>query len=661
LGSLFFDKYQALFILLIVNKINIMTIDKYYLWKRGIVLKNFMNWLKKHQLKLVIGLSIIVFGYPFLFASVPPVQNVLKFGEFQKMLNEGHIKAVIIDLTNPSFSVIDDKKITYTTSNPKTQNFKGDLLSKGVDVKEIDPREKQASDAFARSIINTIIMIVIFVFAMVWVQKKMGASKKSEVTKEDMPKVTFNQVAGNDEAKEDMKFLVDFLKNPKRYKKMGAKLPKGVILYGPPGTGKTLMAKAIAGQAGVPFYSISGSDFVEMFVGLGASRVRDLFKKAREKSPAIIFIDEIDAIGSKRDQDMNSERKQTLNAILKEMDGFESSDGIIVIGATNRLNDLDPAFIRAGRFDKHIAIDLPDQKGRHEILNVHSKNKNFSPDVDFLSLAKITRGSSGADLESLLNESAILAVTRNKDEIGIEEIDDAHFKTIMQGHKKTTGDKRDIDETKLVAWHEAGHAIAAKLLGNSEVPKVTIIPSTSGAGGVTFITPKKAGLKSKQELRDEVKVAYAGRIAELLLLGDENKITTGASQDIKQATDQIRAMINDYGMSKTFGMINISRMDSRNSSLSSNKAFMQEAALLSNELFQEAFELLTENKVLLQKVADALIEKETLTDEELNKIIRSEEPKKVFAAKAIENIISEMNKKDSLTTEELLEIVKRHE
>lgn len=375
-----------------------------------------------------------------------------------------------------------------------------------------------------------------------------------------------------------------------------------------------MLAKAIAGEAGVPFISASGSDFVEKYVGVGARRVRDLFEKARKKAPCIIFIDEIDAVGRQRGQTENAEVDQTINALLTELDGFNTSEGIVVIAATNRLDMLDNALTRAGRFDRQVAIPLPDQDERLELLQLHSKNKKLGKDINLLELAKMTIGFSGADLESLLNESAIIAVSKGKKKITMENIDEALFKIILKGNKRPN-DKQEEDY-KLIAYHEAGHALCAKLLTNKSIPKVTIIGSTSGAGGVTFMTPKE-GLLTKEDLENEVKISYGGRVAEYLYTKDEQKITTGAAQDIRQATNYIIRMINEFGMNDEIGMLHFRKFKA-----SGEKEVLDEAKKLSKKLYDETEKLLLDNYLLLEKIAQELINKETILEDELDKIIR---------------------------------------
>lgn len=575
-------------------------------------LKEILKSYKKYLPFIIIVIVISVVSY------LPKDFNkpiVLNYNEFKEMVRDGEVKTAKIDLNNSTFMFSNEEGVQYITDNPKDKNFKRFLLEKDIKVKEIDGGAK---DRF----FNRMMPFIPFIFLILIFQKSMKSSgifnNKMNEPKESIPDIKFSSIAGNEEAKEDMEFLVNFLKHPKDYTDMGATLPKGVIFYGAPGTGKTLTAKAMAGEAGVPFFSVSGSDFVEMYVGMGAKRVRDLFEKAREKAPCIIFIDEIDAVGTKRGMDRNSEKDQTINALLNEMDGFSGSEGILVVAATNRVENLDEALIRPGRFDKHIAINLPDSNDRLAILKVYAKNKKLNENIDLVELSKLTIGFSGAGLETLLNEATIIAVNKGKKVIDKDDVDDAYFKTVMQGAKKKNNKDRNKKEIEIVAWHEAGHALVAKLLTDNDIPKVTIIPSTSGAGGVTFNIPKKMGLLSKRELINQIKVTYGGRIGELILLKDEDEITTGASQDIKQATERIFRLINDYGMTERFGMIRVSDILSDNKSL-----ILEEATAISNKLYKETLELLTENKDLLKDIATALIEKETLNEKELDNLISS--------------------------------------
>lgn len=451
---------------------------------------------------------------------------------------------------------------------------------------------------------------------------KSSKEDKGEIFDNDK-KITFDDVQGIDELKPDLYRLVDCLKNPKKYKELGARMPKGLVLYGPPGTGKTLTAKAIAGEAGVPFFSMCGSDFVEKYVGVGASRVRELYKKARKVAPAIVFIDEIDAIGGGRGESNNGEKDQTINALLAELDGFNSSNNILTICATNRLDILDPALLRAGRFDLKLAVGLPDKDGREAILKLHSKNKKLDDSVSIEGLAKKTIGFSGAELENLLNEGALIAANNNGKVITNEDLENAFFKIIMDGNKKPRKEKDD--ETYLTAWHEAGHTLATKLLTKDGVPTVTIIQSTSGAGGVTFMAPDEKNLPSKKYLRNKIKIDYAGRAAEEIYLGNSDDITTGASQDIKDATSVIKAYIGAYGMGSK-GLIDIKQ-------LTTQYDIVEEAGKLSTILYQETLDLLKSNKDKLELLANALVEKETLYEDEIDDILGIKKEEKISFSK----------------------------
>ena len=442
--------------------------------------------------------------------------------------------------------------------------------------------------------------------------------KMSINIKKEVPNIKFADVAGIDEVAREAKGIVNFLQNPYGYQMMGARMPKGAILYGAPGTGKTLTAKAIAGEAGVPFLSVAGSDFMEMYVGVGAKRVRELFAEAKKNAPCIVFIDEIDAIGGKRGQSQSGERDQTINAILTEMDGFSGSEGVFVLAATNRLDILDPAIIRPGRFDKHIAVPLPDKDARLAILNLHAKNKKLDETVDLALIASQTTGMAGADLESLLNEATIIAVENGKKAVSKDEIDRAFFKIIMQGDVKDGQDKRKEKELELVAWHEAGHALITKLLTRDEVTRVTILSSTSGAGGVTFHNPKEGEFFSKQDLRNRIAISYGGRAAEEILFGDHEHVTVGASSDIQHASKQIKDYIMKYGMSEKFGMLDISAFDYQSMS---NDDIIDEAAKLANELYAYTLDVLKNNKDKLEAIAKALIENESLLDKDIENIL----------------------------------------
>ncbi len=457
-----------------------------------------------------------------------------------------------------------------------------------------------------------------------------GKSKHRTLTKE-MTGITFKDVAGIDEAKDEVTEIIEFLKNPKKFTRLGGRIPRGVLLAGEPGCGKTLLAKAIAGEADVPFFSISGSDFVEMFVGVGASRVRDLFKQAKESAPCIIFLDEIDAVGRRRgggfSQGGHDEREQTLNAILVEMDGFGSGDGVIVIAATNRGDVLDPALIRPGRFDRQISVPLPDLKGRVEILKVHAKKVKLGPDVDLEKVARGTPMFSGADLAAIINEAAISATMLNKDFIEHEDLEEARDKVKFGRAKKSR--VREADENKLVAYHEAGHAVLQALLPDSDpLHKVTIIPRGS-SGGATFSLPEKDRMGySLKWLLATLRVVCGGRIAEAKAMND---VSSGAAQDIMQATSLARAMVLDWGMSERLGFIKYSGVDTREMSLGDReysedtaRVIDQEIRRLVDEAYANAQSLLTENWDKVETVAQALLKYETLTADEVHTLMRGE-------------------------------------
>jgi cell division protease FtsH len=425
-----------------------------------------------------------------------------------------------------------------------------------------------------------------------------------------------SDVAGLHEVKRDIACLIDFLKNKTKYTSAGAKLPKGVIFQGPPGTGKTLLAKAIAGEAGVPFLYASGADFVEMYVGVGAKRIRKLFDEARKKPSCIIFIDEIDAIGpARQSRDANGEDRKTINALLAEMDGFKLSDNILVIGATNTIDSLDPALLRPGRFTNKYSIPLPSSaEERMEVLSLYVKNKNLAADVNLMALAKETSGFSPASLEYLINEAAIISVQKGKPSIDRECIDVALTKAILSGHIKDSQAGRDAEELKTVAWHEAGHALVGKLIGKS-VPKVTILASTTGAGGITFSTPKKeSGIMTLTELQNEVMQLYAGRVAERMLRGD-TYLTTGASNDIEKATHVIHAIVTSFGMSDEYGLLNLKQLGV------SQDVILKREVSLAKEMESKVTKLLSEHASTLTRIAEALIQQETLHEDELDAIM----------------------------------------
>ena len=496
------------------------------------------------------------------------------------------------------------------TVNPRYDDFKKDILEAGVNVEE-----SKGADYYISRFINMLPIGIMVLFLMIFIKTTGGEDlfgDSSHSTKDAKSNVTFKNVAGLNELKQDLLTIVDFMKDSKKYISAGAKLPKGVMLYGPPGTGKTLLAKAVAGEAKINFIASVGSEFDEKFVGVGAQRIRKLFTDARKKAPCIIFIDEIDALGGKRTEKSSSHDRQTINQLLSEMDGFKPDEGIMVIAATNRLEDLDPALVRPGRFDSQFAVPLPaNAEDRLAIIDIYSKNKQFADDVDFDLLAKETLGCSPADIEAIMNESAIIAATESNGIITRKAIDDAFYKQVMKGHKKKDL-KRKEEETKLTAYHESGHALMG-IIFKQDVTKVTIIPSTSGAGGVTFFNQQKLGMYSKEELENEVKVLYAGRCAEELLVG-EYKITTGASNDITNASNIIKSMIMQYGMSN-YGLLDLNVIDI------DDKDVLKLAVDTSNKLYKDALDTLTKYKKELDLIANTLLEKETMTGDEIKALI----------------------------------------
>ncbi len=532
-----------------------------------------------------------------------------------------------------------DKKVTFTSAVPSTSGEIDEILDE-LNSTKVTIVDANASNAFLDVLISFVPFILMGLLAVWMINRMNGANganakafefSKSRARLEGKVRTRFDDVAGCDEEKQEMAEIIDYLKYPKKFQKMGARIPKGILLAGHPGTGKTLLAKAVAGEANVPFYSISGSDFVEMFVGVGASRVRDMFKKAQQTAPCIIFIDEIDAVGRQRGAGFgggHDEREQTLNQLLVEMDGMEENTGVVVIAATNRPDVLDPALLRAGRFDRQITVALPDRKGRCAILAVHARNKRFAKDIDMDALAKRTPGFSGADLENVLNEAAILAVRENLDEIGMAQIDEA-IDRVMMGPAKVS---RVYDEKtkKLVAYHESGHAIIGLFLENSNVvQKVTIIPRGQ-AGGYNLMTPKdEKMLSTRNDLLASITSYMGGRVAEELFFDD---VTTGAVNDFERATNIARDMVTLYGMSD-LGPI---KYDSGNenvflgrdynspSNVSGQVAFEidQEVRKIVNECHEKAKEIIRAHSDELERIAHALIEYETLTAEQIQRVVK---------------------------------------
>ena len=600
--------------------------------------------VKKGLLPYVFLLLIII-GV-FYFVSIGNQQvNVLTYDEFMNALDTSEI-------TELEVTPRDRAKVYEITGKLKdyepNESFfvrvplSEQVMKRLVDASEVQDFEFEAttdpeSNSFLLILVNILPIIILGGFAFWFLSKQMGGGKNSfdfgkskAKLSSDKHKVTFKDVAGLKEEKEEVKELIDFLKNPKKYQKLGARIPKGVLLYGPPGTGKTLLARAVAGEANVPFYYISGSDFVELFVGVGASRVRDMFQQAKRTAPCLIFIDEIDAVGRQRGTGLgggHDEREQTLNQLLTEMDGFGENEGIIIIAATNRPDVLDPALLRPGRFDRQIMVNLPDVKGREEILAVHARNKVLAPNVKLSTIAKRTPGYSGADLENLLNEAALLAVRRNKDAITMSEIDEASDRVLM-GPAKSSANRSESDR-KLVAYHESGHAVVGiKLKGASDVQKVTIIPRGS-AGGYNMMIPSEEKICStKTDLLEQITGLLAGRVAEEVVF---HEVTTGAENDFAKATKIARSMVTEYGMSdlgpmqleQQEGSVFLGRDYNKTRNFSNEVAHEIDTEMrkIIEECYEHATKIIKENRKLLDLLATNLLEYETLTKEQIDYLV----------------------------------------
>ena len=566
------------------------------------------------------------------------------YTEFIQQLEKGNVATVDFDSSQINYTLVDEKAaydVTYYTgyiSDPELiQELKTAQTSEGKDV-IVRAAVPDNTSAWVLNILSFIIPLVLLWILLGFLMKRMGGGMGMGVGKttakvyvEKSTGVTFKDVAGQDEAKESLQEVVDFLHNPKRYRDIGAKLPKGALLVGPPGTGKTLLAKAVAGEAGVPFFSLAGSDFVEMFVGVGASRVRDLFKEAQKMAPCIIFIDEIDAIGKSRDSRYgggNDEREQTLNQLLAEMDGFDTSKGLLILAATNRPEVLDKALLRPGRFDRRIIVDKPDLKGRLETLKVHSKDVKMDETVDLDALALATAGLVGSDLANMINEAAIIAVKNNRQFVNQADLFEA-FELVAVGGKEKKDRVMSDKERKIVSYHEVGHALVSALQKNTEpVQKITIVPRTMGALGYTLQTPEEEKyLETKEELLAKITTYMAGRAAEVVTF---KSATSGAANDIENATKIARAMVTMYGMSDRFGMMCLATVE--NQYLEGRAGLIcgedtsaeidKEVLKIINEAYDEATRLLEENKEILDKISEYLYEKETITGKEFMKMFR---------------------------------------
>lgn len=602
------------------------------------------NTVKRGLLPYVI-LLVLIFGIYYVYAVMNQKVNVLTYQEFSDALTNAQVTEMTITPRSSagvyemegSLADYDDNE-TFFARVPMSDEIIKQVLaaSEQYDFELVTEQDPESSPWLL--ILVNVVPLVILIGGALWIfSRQMGSNNKSmdfgrskARLSTDQNKVTFNDVAGLKEEKEEVRELIDFLKNPKRFQKLGARIPKGVLLVGPPGTGKTLLAKAVAGEANVPFYFISGSDFVELFVGVGASRVRDMFKQAKANAPCLIFIDEIDAVGRQRGTGLgggHDEREQTLNQLLTEMDGFGANEGIIVIAATNRADVLDPALLRPGRFDRQVTVGLPDVREREDILTVHAKNKVLAPSVQLNAIAKRTPGFSGADLENLLNEAALLAVRRNKNSITMAEIDEATDRVI--GGPAKTSRKYTPHEKELVAYHEAGHAVLGIKLENADdVQKITIIPRGQ-AGGYTMMMPKEEHyFATKTELLDQITGLLGGRVSEELRFHES---TTGAHNDFERATKIARAMVTEYGMSD-LGPIQLEQQEGGvflGRDYNKTKDFSNEVAheidlemrKIVNSCYERAKQILSENQDMIKLIVDALLERETITKEQIDYLV----------------------------------------
>ena len=600
-------------------------------------MNRFLRGISLYLLIAIIAVSIVSSLYPSVNFKLS-----LGYGEFIERLEQGQVRQVnMIGEQRVEGTLRDGTNFETTIPIGKMAELSDDLMARGVQVTASAPEPTPWWLALLPNIITLVIFIGIWLFILNQMQggnnRAMSFGKsRAKLQTEDKVKKGFDDVAGLDEAKQELVEIVDFLRHPKRFVELGAKIPKGVLLVGPPGTGKTLLAKAVAGEAGVPFFSISGSDFVEMFVGVGASRVRDMFDTAKKSAPCIVFIDELDAVGRHRGAGLgggHDEREQTLNQLLVEMDGFEANSGIIVMAATNRPDVLDPALLRPGRFDRKIVVDRPDYEGRIEILKVHSRGKPLDSTVDLKVLARRTPGFSGADLENLMNEAAILAARRRKRTISMEECEEAIDRVMMGPERKRKA--MSLEDKKVFAYHEAGHALVASFVPNSDpVHKITIV-GRGLAGGYTMILPEEDRyVMTKSRLEDQLSWMLGGRAAEEIVF---NEVSTGAQNDLERTTKLARQMITEYGMSERLGPLTFGRRHEEQiflgRDISRERNYSEEVAAVIDEevrrlvdnAHERAINILTEHRTELDAVAEALIERETLNREDYEEILAAPE------------------------------------
>ena len=626
-------------------------------------------------------IPLLLIGSIFLFSAQSKNTTAKNYSEVVNLFRNNQVTQYELDLSsgNLTYKLVGDGENTvnrYTV--PSVSYFLDDISDYVNDYNDANPDnqivynyKKGSSNSWWMSMLPTFIFTLIIIVMFIWLMRRMSSSIGNETNRtlgfgriksktqsgEDSDK-KFEDVAGCDEEKAELAELVDFLKNGEKYTQLGARIPKGVLLVGPPGTGKTLLAKAVAGEAGAPFLSISGSDFVEMYVGVGASRVRDLFEQAKKKSPCIVFIDEIDAVGRHRGTGMgggNDEREQTLNQLLVEMDGFGSNSGVIVIAATNRPDVLDPALLRPGRFDRQITVNRPDKQGREDILKVHAKGKPLGPDVDLKEVAKDTIGFTGADLENLMNEAALLAVRRNKKAISYQDIVDATSRVELGTEKKSH--KYSEKAKKLTAYHEAGHAVASYYVeGHDPVREISIVPRGLGAGGYTWYTPQEENYNSRNDMLNDLISMFGGRVAEAVALDD---ISTGASNDLQRATEIVRDMVVKYGMSDDLGPV---VYDSGNGEVFLGKDYGHvnnyseqtsaridsEVEKIMREAYAKTMSILKEHYDKLELVAETLIKKEKISGEEFENLMKNG----TLEVEAVETSTEELTQEQTETENE---------
>ncbi len=591
--------------------------------------KNLALWL------VIMLLMVMLYN---LFNQQQLSEASLSYTEFLTMVEGERVEEVVIQ--GQEITMTDSNRNRYRVYAPQDLDMIKILREKGVTIKAKPPSESPWYVSVLVSWFPMIVLIGVWIFFMRQMQAGGGKAlsfgkSRARLLSDQQEKVTFEDVAGIDEAKDELGEIVEFLRDPKKFTRLGGRIPKGVLLVGAPGTGKTLLARAIAGEAGVPFFSISGSDFVEMFVGVGASRVRDLFVQGKKNAPCIIFIDEIDAVGRHRGAGLgggHDEREQTLNQLLVEMDGFESNEGVILISATNRPDVLDPALLRPGRFDRQIVVPMPDIRGRMKILEVHMKKSPIDKKVDVKNLAKGTPGFSGADLENLVNEAALLAAKRNKQKVEMVDFEDAKDKVYMGLERKSKVVREE--DRKTTAYHEGGHALVARFLPNTEtINKITIVPR-GRAAGITWFLPEERDFKYKDQLESELAVAFGGRVAEELIF---NRISTGAAADIKQATDLAQRMIRNWGMSEKLGPLSFDQGDEQiflGREIAQHRDYSEDTAQkidteiyqLINGAYENAKKVINDNLDILHALAEELLEKETVLGSEFDDIIKGLRP-----------------------------------